>query len=149
MRPRLMTTALALAIGCGSAGTESAFEGTWAGSKLLVTEAGTSAVAQDIVVSISDDGHGNLELNGLAPARVTSDRTFEALTVTFPTIYGPGYRGPGNGTTSVTGGAGVLATGADGLTITLDFTETEAGVARTYHAIYTLHRSAAPGGSSL
>jgi hypothetical protein len=96
MRFGLLTTALVLACGCGDGGGRSAFEGTWAGNK-VVTGDGSSAAARDIAVSISDDGHGNLELNGLAPARVTSDRTFEALAVTYPTIYGPGYRGPRDG----------------------------------------------------
>jgi len=133
---------------CGGA-EKGAFAGTWAGTKSIAVDAGPAALVPGMLVAISDDGHGSLRLNGLAPARITSATTFEALPVTFATTYGPGYQGPGQGTTTVTGGAGRL-TATDSLTITLDFAEDEGGTVRTYRATYTLERSTAAGaGSSL
>lgn len=81
---------------------------------------------------------------------MASASTFDSVTGTFPTIYGPGYQGPGHGTTTITAGAGQL-TGADGLTLTVDKTETELnGTSVSYREVFTLQRSAGTGtGSSL
>jgi len=146
MRRLGVLAVVVLMTACGGA-EKSAFAGTWAGTKSIAPSSESSV--PHMLVGISDDGHGALRLNGLAPARVTSATTFEALPVTFATIYGPGYMGPGNGTTTVTGGTGQL-TGTNSLSITLDFSENDAGVVTTYQATYTLERStSADTGTSL
>jgi hypothetical protein len=80
---------VALMTACGGA-EKSAFDGTWTGTKsmTLSSGSGSTALVPGVTVGISDDGHGSLRLNGRAPARVTSADTFEALPVTFSTIYG-------------------------------------------------------------
>lgn len=152
MRRSSLVAALALmTAACGGA-EKGAFGGTWTGTRSVAPVgdggAGPTAFVPGMLVAIGDDGHGSLRLNGLVPARVTSATTFEALPVTFATTYGPGYQGPGRGTTTVTGGSGRL-TATGGLSITLDFAEDEGGTVTTYRATYTLERGGVGAGSSL
>lgn len=147
----LVSVTVLLLTACGGA-EKSAFEGSWRGSKSIgalgASSTDPTAFVPDMLIVISDDGHGALQLNGFAPAQVTSPDTFRALPVTYQTIFGPGYQGPGDATTSVTGGVGRL-TGSNSLIITLTFSENTAGIGAFYEATYDLQRqgNAAPPSS--
>jgi hypothetical protein len=148
LAPWLLSPLLAVMLGCGEqaeAVDAAGFEGVWTGAVALFDAGGEqTASAAGVIVGIRAAGDRTLVLNEVATARATSATAFEALAGAFPTIYGPGYQGPGGGTTTITGGTGRLT--ADGeLTLTVERTAAELdGSAVQTRAVYTMRRAEAP-----
>ncbi len=144
MRRSIFGLVLLGLVGCGgTSATPTAFSGTWAGNMVLLDAAGNqTGFAAGVTVGIRDAAPATISLNEVATGRVTSPSQFDSVTGTFPTIYGPGYQGPGQGTTTITAGSGHLL--GDTLTITIDETETD-GTTTSYREVFTLRRSGSAG----